>query len=108
MALFNLIFFVLGAISVVFSVIAERNKNNAWFIGAIIPFVLFLILIIANFRYYIYQIKSQNWFLLIILLAFIGIPIYFLFQAKGKKKTISDENDYLDKIIDSDDEEIDY
>lgn len=64
-----------------------------------------------------WMIRMQNIFVLLLFFSFIGVPAYFLIMAKQKKTNDSFDGvgnggqvttEYLDKIINSEDEEIDY
>ncbi len=116
-ALFVFLLVVLcGFAAILFSVFAWRLNNDIFFYLGLICTSILIIYAAINYEHLYYlMINSTMWFL--IQMSFIVCPIYFLIQAKtnspnnsfdGSEASGKVTEDYLDEIINSPDEEIDF
>ena len=95
--------------AIIVSAINARKPSRALFnIGAaLVAFVLLLYLLNASYVWSIF-IHGSNVFSIILLLAFPGVPIYFLISSKTKRGNPDSEvtDEYLDSIIHEEDDEV--
>lgn len=110
-------FLILGVAAIIFSILAWRLKANVHFIIGVCCTSLILLICIFNYDIVVYMFLSQEFFGILFFATFLVIPIIFLVKAKqgnptdsfdGSKATGAVTEDYLDEIINSPDEEIDF
>ncbi|MBI3135257.1 MAG: hypothetical protein HYZ14_11340 [Bacteroidetes bacterium] len=114
--MFDIFFFtysiVLSIPAFIFSILSWRLRTDVMFWLGVV-FTSFLVLYtFVKIELVLYLILNIDTFLYgLIILAFIGIPVYFLISSKLSKPGNGDTDvtdDYLTRIIESDDEDIDY
>ncbi|MBK7129137.1 MAG: hypothetical protein IPM74_12040 [Crocinitomicaceae bacterium] len=95
--------------AIIVSAINARKPSRVMFnIGAVlVAFILLLYLVNASYVWNIF-LSGSNVFSIIMLLAFPGVPIYFLISSKTKRSNPESEvtDEYLDSIINEEDDEI--
>ena len=105
--------FMAGIAGIIFSILAQRLKQEIFFILGCVTSAIVLIYIIWNFQWWWAMINSADGaFMALIILSFLVIPIIFLVQSKqavGSNDGDSDVTvDFLEEVINSEDEEIDF
>jgi hypothetical protein len=116
-----ILFYIGGALNILFSVLAWRLKNQAFFIITCVLTGLLVIYMGFNFLEIMDAARFSPVFFFLHLM-FIGLPVFFVikyFQDQKKVGQASDGLDgahqggevteeYLDEVINSPDEEIDF
>jgi hypothetical protein len=109
---FIVLLLVLSIPAFIFSILSWRLRTDAMFLlGAIFTGILFLFYLLS-YELFIFLLMDINSLLIgLFLLVMLAIPVYFLIASKMAKPVNPDSDvtdDYLTKIIESDDEDIDY
>ena len=109
--------FICGILAILFSILAWRLKNDVFFyLGAGFTFII-LVYLTVYYDFFLGLLESGNTLFVMINVAFVAIPVYFLIQSKmhSKHQSLDGINtkgpvtqEYLDEIINAPDEEIDY
>lgn len=115
------LYFILGFAALLMGILAWRLKEQVYFIIGWILIGLMGVMAVVYWRFVEFMIRDVNIFLIVILGSLLGFPIYFLIQSKlGNKNTGGSSNidgstaggavteEYLDEIINSADEDIDF
>ena len=109
--------FICGLMAILFSILAWRLRNDVYFYLGIAFTGIFIIYGVYNYLFLWSQWLSGNVVFVLFNLAFVGLPIFFLIKAKtptsnssldGVKSGGPVTEEYLDEIINSPDEEIDF
>ncbi|MEX1002959.1 MAG: hypothetical protein WDZ35_12650 [Crocinitomicaceae bacterium] len=115
--LVTILVLICGIAAILFSILAWRLNNQTFFILGIIALGIYLIYFFVHFHWNIQLLLSGNAITILINLAFIGLPIFFLIKSQLKKEQNSFDGgegggpvtqEYLDEIINAPDEEIDF
>lgn len=104
---------VLAIPAIIFSILSWRLRTDVMFWLGVVFTGLQLIVFVVNAQLLIYLLSYPDSFVIgLILLSLLGMPVYFLIQSKTKKSNNRGDSDvtddYLTKIIDSEDEDLDY
>ena len=117
MKMILIVFLIVGTAAIIFSILAWRLRNHGYFMTGIVLTGIVALIEIWQYELIYWMIRMQNILVLLLFFSFIGVPAYFLIMAKQKKTNDSFDGigsggqvttEYLDKIINSEDEEIDY
>ncbi|MBN4072583.1 hypothetical protein JYT74_00955 [Crocinitomix catalasitica] len=107
-----LLLFIGGIAAIIFAILANRLRQDVYFILGCIFTGLIIIYVIYNYKW-IWNLlnNAEDVILGLIILSFIVIPVIFLVQTKQSKS--SGENSevtdaFLDDIIESEDEDINF
>ena len=108
-----LLLFIGGILAILFSILSWRTKEAVYFYLGIGFTSLILIYILVNIKFVVYQLSNGTSAIEgIITLSFLVIPILFLVKTKQKHSAGGEDSEvtdaFLDDIINSEDEDIDY
>ena len=115
-----LFYFILGVVALIMSILAWRLKENVYFIIGWICVGLMGVMAVVYWRWVEFLIREADIFILLLLASVLGFPIYFLIQSKlggGNSESSNIDGssaggpvteEYLDEIINSPEEEIDF
>lgn len=107
---------VCGFAAILFSILAWRLKQDVFFYLGLICTSILVIYAAINYQHFIYMMLNET-LLFMVQMAFIGFPIFFLIQSKmtstdtsldGSEATGKVSEAFLDEVINSEDEEIDF
>lgn len=109
-----LLIFVAGILAIVFALIAARLREDIYFILGCIFTGIVIIYILWNFKWWWLMLTSAGGaFTALLIASFVVLPCIFLIQSKQKKGFGNNSDpevtvDYLDSVIEGDEEEIDF
>jgi len=107
-----ILLFLVTIPAMIFSILSWRLRNPVMFWLGVVFTALVLLIYLINFELILLLLMDIDSIIYsIVLLAFLGFPIYFLVSSKMKKAGTSESDvtdDYLNSIIESKEDDIDY
>ena len=110
----NILFFAIGVAGIVFALLANRHRKDVYFILGCVATGIYIIHFVYIFKWWATLINSASGaFTALIIVSLLVIPIVFLILSKQKRGFGNNSDpdvtvDFLDSVIQSEDEEIDF